>query len=229
MLKHLRSPNGIPERLGYALHVFHRDGPIDAAILEELAHIKQGHPDAFAAYERKLMSLMGLFYKTTEPTNMLETVYALYADAIEEETGQRFTPVQASAYNQIRDKKYFSFSAPTSSGKSFLFRSLIQEAHGDIVIVVPSRALIAEYFLEVTRLVGPNVLVLDFIENINTEKTDRRIFIITPERGVELFKRVGEFTVELFLLDEAQISEDTPTRTQRPCQRHPCGMPAARA
>ena len=127
---------------------------------------------------------------------------------IEEETSRQFTPVQASAYKQIQERKFFSFSAPTSSGKSYLFRELIKEYDKDIIIVVPSRALIAEYMFEVLNLVKKDVLVLQFIENINIKNINRRIYIITPERGPELFKKSSELNVGLFLFDEAQISEE---------------------
>jgi replicative superfamily II helicase len=191
-----------------AIQKFHSDGPVSPLILEQLTYYKHFHPDVFLEYERKLMYVMGLFYKTTEPQSILEEVYSLYAGAIQDEVGKVFTPVQASALKSIKKKRYFSFSAPTSSGKSYLFRELLQQINGDIVIVVPSRALIAEYYHEVISLVENDTLVLQFIDNINTAKTTRRIFIITPERGGELFKRLADFRIKLFLFDEAQISEE---------------------
>lgn len=186
----------------------HVDGPINNADFETLAYIKKFHSDFFASYEKNLMYFAGLFYKTSEPTNFLEQIYSIYADAIKDETGKRFTPMQASAYKKIHEKRYFSFSAPTSSGKSFLFRELIQHTERDIIIVVPSRALIAEYLLSVKTLVWKEVLVLPFIENVNTSKIARRVYIITPERGDELFKQVANLNIELFLFDEAHISEE---------------------
>ena len=89
-----------------------------------------------------------------------------------------------------------------------MFRELITGASGDIVIVVPSRALIAEYLSVVKTLVDPSVLVLQFIENINIAKTSRRVYIITPERGKELFQYKDVFNIELVLFDEAQLSEE---------------------
>lgn len=188
----------------------HTEGPIYPQVFETLAYLKKFHPKVFEKYESRLMHLMGLFYKTSEPVSLLEEVYSLYAETIKDETGRRFTPVQASAYKKIADKTYFSFSAPTSSGKSFLFRELILNAINDIVIVVPSRALIAEYMYAVIQLVrdDKSVLVLQFIENINTDKTNRRVYVITPERGDDLFKLIYQLEIGLFLFDEAQISEE---------------------
>ena len=186
----------------------HTDGPIYASDLELLALTKHFHPKLFSSYEKELIYIMGLFYKVSEPVSILEEVYAIYADAIKEKTGKSLTPVQADAYNQIEEKQFFSFSAPTSAGKSFLFRELISHATGDIVIVVPSRALIAEYLNSVKRFVGNDVLVLQFIENVNILKTERRVFVITPERGNELFAYKDTFDIQLFLFDEAQLSDE---------------------
>lgn len=194
--------------LSSILHKIHERGPIEIREFEYLAYIKKIQPDTFKKYEKTLISLIGLFYKTTEPSGLIEEIYSIFADSIEVETGVKFTPVQADAYNKIKGNKYFSFSAPTSAGKSFLFRKIINQTDGDIVIVVPSRALIAEYMHILSNLVEKNVMVLQFVEIVNISKTNKRIFVITPERGVELFKNIGYLNIKLFLFDEAQISEE---------------------
>ncbi|MDD2438472.1 MAG: DEAD/DEAH box helicase [Massilibacteroides sp.] len=198
------------------LERIHSDGPVVAEDFEKLALLKKFHPEKFKKYESRLMYLMGLFYKTRTPKNLIEEIYSIYSDSINAETKVRFTPVQANIFKKIRDKKYFSFSAPTSSGKSFLFRELIKGADSDIVIVIPSRALIAEYIYTIRKLLdGDNsILILQFIENVNILKTKRRIYVITPERGVDLFKMANELNIGLFLFDEAQLSEE-PVRGMR--------------
>ncbi|MBG6288399.1 DEAD/DEAH box helicase [Pseudomonas nitroreducens] len=208
MLANIIEGAGLESIVKKALYEIHRNGPVDAKIFEQLAYIKRFHSGFFEKYEGRFLSAMGLFYKTKEPASVFEEVYEIYAEAISDAVGKRFTPMQASAYNGVMDNKFFSFSAPTSAGKSFLFRELIEKTKGDIVIVVPSRALIAEYYEEVIGLVGKDVLVLQFIDDVNREKARRRVFIVTPERGGEIFKYKDVFNVELFLLDEAQISEE---------------------
>lgn len=190
------------------LHKIHIQGPIFPADLELLSYIKLFYPDVFAQHEAKLIYLLGLFYKVDPPQSFLEEVYSIFADTIENKTGNRFTPIQADAYTHISEKIFFSFSAPTSAGKSYLFRELISNTKHDIVIVVPSRALIAEYLLTVKSLVSKDVLVLQFIDNVNIEKINRRVFIVTPERGSEIFVYKNDFKIELFLFDEAQLSEE---------------------
>lgn len=190
------------------LNEFHIEGPINSDHLETLAYIKKFAPNEFQYFEKKLMFLMGLFYKTTEPQTFFDQIYWDYANAIFEQTGRYFTPVQADAFNSIQKFDNFSFSAPTSAGKSYLFQELIKDIKGDIIIVVPSRALLSEYLIKIQDLVPNEILVLPFIDFVNIRKTIRRIFIVTPERGDELFKYQEKINLQLVLFDEAQLSEE---------------------
>ncbi|RAV99674.1 DEAD/DEAH box helicase [Pseudochryseolinea flava] len=196
------------------LRRIHSEGPVHLKDLETLSFIKRFHPSLFLKHENKLLFLLGLFYKTRAPGTMLEEFYFNFSEIIKKETGRNFTPIQARAFKSIKERLYFSFSAPTSSGKSFLFRELIKNAKRDIIIVLPSRALITEYMHEVLKIVDNTVLVLQFVDLVNLKKTDRRIFIITPERGDELFKHKSMLDIELLLFDEAQLS-DEPIRGMR--------------
>lgn len=208
MLSSIIQGEGIRDILERAIKDFHANGPVDMGVLEKITLIKIHHPDVFLEYESKILSVMGLFYKLEKPKSLLESIYHNFGDSIEDKFGKPFSPIQASAFQSISSKKFYSFSAPTSTGKSHLFRDLICGESRDIVIVVPSRALIAEFYSSIIELVNKEVLVLQFIENINQHHAARRIFIITPERGVELFKYVNEFDIGMFLFDEAQISEE---------------------
>lgn len=188
----------------------HTQGPCNAEDLETLSYIKKHNSDVFSSYEQTLLYLLGLFYKVGDPKSLLEATYKIYSDEIVESTNHTFTPVQASAYHNIQNNRVFSFSAPTSIGKSHLFRELLKEYTGDIVIIVPSRALLAEYMHNIKTEFenDKSVLILQFIENINILNTSRRIYIITPERSGNLFKLKNHLNIELFLFDEAQDLED---------------------
>lgn len=190
------------------INKIHTEGPVDGSSMETLAFIKEQHPDMLKGDEATLLSTMGLFYKTGEPKNIYELVYSLFSASIEEVLGKKYTPIQSDAYVCIRENAIFSFSAPTSTGKSFLFQQLIDGVDGDAIIVVPSRALLAEYIGKIASNTGNDVLVLPFIEIVNTKHTRKRIFVITPERGNELFKHIDRTNVQLFLFDEAQLTED---------------------
>ncbi len=188
----------------------HKVGPVNQESLETLSYLKKFHSDIVAPHESKLMYLLGLFYKTTEPKDLLSLAYSVFQGSIFDQFGSTLTPVQASIQKQIQERKFFSFSAPTSTGKSHILRELILKLTDDIVIVLPSRALISEYLITVRKIVEgyKDILVLQFIDDINTSKTRRRVYIITPERGGELFKYRGRFNIGVFIFDEAQISEE---------------------
>ena len=208
MISEIIQGNDLESKILIILRDLHLNGPVSAKDFELLSYAKKYHFETFKNYEAKLIKLMGLFYKSENPDSLIEEVYSIFSETIMEDTGRKFTPVQADAYENILNRTYFSFSAPTSAGKSFLFREIIQETKGDIIIVVPSRALISEYYSLVSDLVDNSVLVLQFIDVINVKHTDRSVFIITPERGVELFRSIDKLNVELLLFDEAQLSED---------------------
>lgn len=190
------------------LYDFHENGPVNPNHLETLAYLKRFQPKFFKQYEATILFYMGLFYKTPKPKTFIESIYDAYAEAIVNSTGRRFTPPQADAYNNIKRYTNFSFSAPTSAGKSYLFQEIIKEAKRDVIIVIPSRALLSEYLIKVINVVPKETLVLPFIEIVNTSKSKKRVFIITPERGDELFKNINQVDLELILLDEAQLSEE---------------------
>lgn len=115
--------------------------------------------------------------------------------------------------DDIRDLQYFSFSAPTSTGKSFVFRHLITDCSNDVVVIVPSRALINEYYDRLNSLVDrKTVNVLTFVDRINTKHIHRNIFILTPERAKELFKNKDWLNIDLILFDEAQLSDEHSVR-----------------
>lgn len=103
----------------------------------------------------------------------------------------------------MHSKKSFSFSAPTSTGKSFVFRHIITSSTKDIAVVVPSRALINEYYDRITELVNTKeVNVLSFVDQINTKHAKRNVFILTPERARELFKNKQWLNLEYDYLDK---------------------------
>ena len=190
------------------LSILYKQGPVDNRIMEELAYCKLYFPDVFSKYEQEVLYVMGMFYKLHSPKTLLEKSLNIYREEIKKEYGYYYTPDQTIIKKNIKNLLYYSFSAPTSSGKSHVFRDLIKEATNDIVVIVPSRALISEYYLTIIEMVPKDVLVLTFVDDINKAKTHRRIFILTPERATELFKYKDIFTVELFLFDEAQITEE---------------------
>lgn len=197
----------------FARNCIFRDGPKDALVLEILSYLKLFQPTFFEKFEDELIETMGLFFKNPSPDTLQGVVFDMYRQHIKEQYGEDYTPMQASILKQIEDKHHFSFSAPTSTGKSFVFRNLIRSASNDVIVIVPSRALINEYYDRICEIVNvKEVNVLTFVDRINTKFAKRNIFILTPERSRELFKNKSWLNIDLILFDEAQLSDEKSVR-----------------
>ena len=191
-----------------SLGEIHTSGPTSGEVLETLSYIKAFYPEVLKPYESTLIYELGLFYKTTTPKSMFELVYETYKRAIKDKTNKDYSPIQYREDRDIKDYSVYSFSAPTSSGKSHVFLDILKEATRDVVVVLPSRALIAEYLKKLRDNLPSDVLVLQFVDNINMMHTTRRVFVITPERAEELLDKYVGLNIGLILFDEAQIIEE---------------------
>ncbi|MCF0052091.1 DEAD/DEAH box helicase [Dyadobacter sp. LJ53] len=192
------------------LDTLHREGPKDQILLENLSYFKQLHRFVFDEFEEKIISALGLFYKVEEPSNLYSFLMQGFGKEHEEKHGALLTPVQASIRRALDENQYISISAPTSAGKSYSIRDFIAEGTGDAVVVVPSRALIAEYMNSMRRKFGSDkhVMILSFVDLVYTSRPMRRIFVLTPERSKDLYKFKDKLNVETFFFDEAQIAEE---------------------
>jgi len=192
------------------LKVLHLEGPASSDILESLALYKIFHADCFTELEERIIMAIGLFYKVEKPSSLYSLLMASVGVHHQLEYGALLTPVQASVRRAINDNQFISISAPTSAGKSYSIRDFIAEQKGDAVIVVPSRALIAEYVANIRdRFAGnKSVMISTFVDAVFTSRTLRRIFVLTPERARELFIIGPKLDVTVFFFDEAQVSED---------------------
>ena len=179
IIKKIRDGVDLDEIMSYARNSLYKDGPTDTIVLEILSYIKMFHPDYFKDYENDIVATMGLYFKNPVPESLEGLIFDLYNQHIQEKWGATYTPVQANILQQIQIKKCFSFSAPTSTGKSFVFRHIITSSTKDIAVVVPSRALINEYYDRVSELVNTKeVNVLSFVDQINTKHAKRKQIIV---------------------------------------------------
>ncbi len=200
----------VPALLDRILHKIHKEGAVSGVELEKLAYIKWIYPEEMSLQENTLLFLMGLFYKVTAPTDLYSVVYNSFKLEIQQSLDGLFTPMQASILYNIDQNQNISFSAPTSSGKSHLFRTLLSKSKNDVVFIVPSRALLYEYLITLKEVLKDTqgVYIQQFVENVNIARTTRRIFVLTPERALDILKFYKDFNVELFVFDEAQLSEE---------------------
>lgn len=209
MIKKTMAGQEVDAAFDYVLKELYKNGPVSTTVMEMLSYLRLYQSEKFSEYEDRILQYMALFYKEVPSSSLKMAVFGMYRKQIKEDYGHFYTPVQASIVNGIGENQCFSFSAPTSTGKSYVFTKLIVESSRDIVIVVPSRALINEYYIRVNEAIpDKRVNILTFIDCINTAHAIRNVFIVTPERCAELFKRKDCFDVEYFLFDEAQLSDD---------------------
>lgn len=205
-------------------------GPVDISDLEILSYLCEYDSIRFESKIDYILNDMALFYKQTGNINIDSVEDLMLADMkdfIVEKFSQPFTPVQADIVDAVHDLDCYSFSAPTSTGKSFVLMDLIIKCPTDVVVVVPSRALINEYYIKLRESVqDKTVNILTFIDRINTAHSRKNIFVVTPERCRELFSHKDEFNVGLFLFDEAQLSDESSIRgllfdsIVRRCHKH---------
>jgi len=196
--------------LSELLEVIHKDGPSTPRILESLSYYKRFHPEVFLSLEEEIVSALGLFYKNKEPNSVYSFLMSGFGEKHKSDYGSYLTPVQASIRRAVDDSQFVSISAPTSAGKSYSIRDFIAEQKGDAVVVVPSRALIAEYVNSMRRKFegDKNVMISPFVDRVFTNRHLRRIFILTPERSRDLYSLADSLNIEIFFFDEAQVSEE---------------------
>ncbi|MEE0875349.1 MAG: DEAD/DEAH box helicase [Ruminococcus sp.] len=213
IIKRIREGIDLDVIAAFARNRILKKGPSETLVLEILSYLKLFQPDYFSLFECEMIETMGLFFKQPVPDSLQGAVFDIYRQHIKEEYGEDFTPMQADILKQINSVQFFSFSAPTSTGKSFVFRHIIKTSTNDVVVVVPSRALINEYFDRTKELVNiKEVNILTFVDRINTKHSIRNIFILTPERARELFKNKYWLRISTILFDEAQLSDDNSIR-----------------
>ena len=190
-----------------------KNGAVDITQLELLSAIKLNQPQIFAKYENQILVKMGLFFKSIKIETFEDQIFQILWDYINEYYNSDFTPTQIDIIEKIENNQVYSFSSPTSTGKSYIFRYLISFFKSDIVIIVPSRALINEYYKKVSEIfTDKDTNVLTFVDIINTNNAKRSIFIITPERTKDLFNNKEKLDVGLILFDEAQLSDESSVR-----------------
>jgi ATP-dependent RNA helicase DOB1 len=213
LIAQIKSQKEIGKVFSYVLGNLYRKGPVSVTDLEILSYLAYYCPKEFAQHRSTILNYMALFYKTTERNTFKDVIFMQYRRHIHETFQAYYTPVQADIVKGITDSKCFSFSAPTSTGKSYVFMRQIMEFKNDVIVIVPSRALINEYYLKLSDLIrDKRVNILTFIDKINTNHATRNVFIVTPERCRELFRIKDQFQVDLFLFDEAQLSDEDSKR-----------------
>ena len=123
-----------------------------------------------------------------------------------------FTDPQYKLYEALKESNHFSFSGPTSFGKSFIMDAFIQyiitERNGidNIVVLVPTRALINQVTSRLKKTItNPNYKVLahPVVPAIYKNKMFKYVFVFTPERLISYLGEKDNPVVNYMFVDEA--------------------------
>jgi hypothetical protein len=124
------------------------------------------------------------------------------------------TDAQYAISERLRGEDFFSFSGPTSLGKSFIIKDALYDIvrrddlnNHCIVILVPTKALIGQTAADLRGLLSEvsdvNVATFPSLPNLLRQKYRRTIFVLTPERLLRyLADPVRE--IDYLIVDEAQ-------------------------
>lgn len=127
--------------------------------------------------------------------------------------GKVFTDAQYILFEKLKNSNHFSFSGPTSFGKSFIMEAFIshiiseRNASDNIVILVPTRALINQVSQKLKReITNPNYKVLTHpvIPKMFRRDNYKYIFVFTPERWISYVSDTSNPIVTYMFIDEAQ-------------------------
>lgn len=119
---------------------------------------------------------------------------------------------QAYAYALLMDGKNVILSAPTSFGKSRVIDGLLtSERYKNVLIVVPTLALIDETRRRLSKLLGSRYKV---VTHVGQEPGIKNVYVLTQERVLE-FEELPD--LDLFVIDEfykLALNSDDPDRTR---------------
>lgn len=111
------------------------------------------------------------------------------------------------------NRTYFSYSGPTSMGKSLIMRVFIKAqvlsgASDNYAILVPTKALINEVKSNIiqdfkTQLRAHNYCVISSARDLLLEQDHNFIFVVTPERFLHLITSRPEIDIDYLFIDEA--------------------------
>lgn len=138
---------------------------------------------------------------------------------------KHFMPAQKKVYEHLSDS-YFSYSGPTSMGKSYIMRMYIKQRilegkRENYAIIVPTKALINEVQIKVTEDLGESLQKYSY--HIVTaagdaalklkDETRHYIYIMTPERLLYLLINEKKTVIDYLFIDEAQKISGGDTRS----------------
>lgn len=128
-------------------------------------------------------------------------------------TEKIFTDAQYRLFEAIKDSNHFSFSGPTSFGKSFIMDAfinyIIDERHGvdNIIVLVPTRALINQVSKRLKIEIkheNYRVMTHPIVPAMYRRDNAKYVFVFTPERMIAYLSEKNNPLISYLFIDEAQ-------------------------
>lgn len=131
--------------------------------------------------------------------------------------GSYFFHDQKDVYEGL-SSKYFSYSGPTSMGKSFVVQTFIKQqiengSTNNYAILVPTKALINEIRSDIIgslqgKLKETNYRVVSASGDIVLQQEHNFIFVMTPERLLHMLIGMPKIRIDFLFVDEAHKISD---------------------
>lgn len=128
------------------------------------------------------------------------------------EPEMKFFNAQKIAYDHLKDPG-FSYSGPTSMGKSFIMRMFIKNevltgVKNNFALIVPTKALINEVRGKIIDDLGANLEEYDYrvvtaASDVALEEEHNYIFVLTPERLLYMLISKPDVDIDYLFIDEA--------------------------
>ncbi|NWO07620.1 MAG: DEAD/DEAH box helicase, partial [Alteromonadaceae bacterium] len=124
-----------------------------------------------------------------------------------------FTDPQYKIRTRMRDVDYYSFSGPTSLGKSFIIKDFVKAAvqkpgmsGSAVVFLVPTNALVAQTASDLRSITSEiqsvNVAIYPTQPRYLVERFSTTIFVFTPERLIRYLNAPSQ-SIKILIVDEA--------------------------
>lgn len=137
-----------------------------------------------------------------------------------------FTDSQYELYTQLSNTLEFSFSGPTSMGKSFIIKAFIKKVMKNsppenLVIIVPTRALINQFTIDLKKEIRElsdrykyRILTNSNVNDFVGDEPHNYIFILTPERLISYLSQKNNPPIGFLFIDEAhKLANEKDTRS----------------
>lgn len=131
-----------------------------------------------------------------------------------------FTDSQFALFSVLKKSKFFSFSGPTSMGKSFIIKAFIRVSlentpPENIAIIVPTRALINQFAIDLRNELGPalksknyKIITNSNVTELASVNNQNYLFVLTPERLISYVSQEDSPSLGYLFVDEAHKIAD---------------------